>query len=377
MRERKASLGPRTQRTSSNQEEDFNSLNSPKLLIIGTQKGGTGALSTFLELHPSFRRSSASEPSFFNKKYALGSKWYLNQWAHALGEKHVINFEKSPGYINSLEAPARIREMLGPEVKFILLLRNPAGRAYSHYRLMTEVFWKRVSKRFASFAASDSDCMQRLCGESNFPWGYELDGKLPRPSFEEMLADVAPSLAAKYFAESVSILGERGTPTCYRRCLRGEGKQWNGILSRGLYAQHIRHWQKYIDLKQMLILKTEDLYFDPIRILSLIQDFMKPQLSHTIDFSALLLRTEDGHYTIKNRQDSTKADQHRRAMEGSVDIVARNAKGFGPQTKAFLEEFYRNSTEELYEILGERLWEEGYTAVYTSQMRTLVKENKA
>lgn len=128
---------------------------------------------------------------------------------------------------------------------------------------------------------------------------------------------------------------------------------------------------------QMLILKTEDLYFDPIRILSLIQDFMKPQLSHTIDFSALLLRTEDGHYTIKNRQDSTKADQHRRAMEGSVDIVARNAKGFGPQTKAFLEEFYRNSTEELYEILGERLWEEGYTAVYTSQMRTLVKENKA
>eukprot|EP00854_Cymbomonas_tetramitiformis_P021463 gene21463-25814_t len=190
--------------------------------------------------------------------------------------------------------------MLGSDMKFILLLRNPAGRAYSHYRLMTEVFWKRVSKRFASLAARDSDCLQRLCGESNFPWDYNLDGMLPRPSFEEMLADVAPSLAAKHFAEGVSIPGERGTPTCYRRCLHGEGKEWNGLLLRGLYAQHIRHWRKYVDRKQMLILKTEDLYFDPIRILSLIQEFMKPQLSHFVDYSTLLMKTEKGHYTIKS-----------------------------------------------------------------------------
>ncbi|KAK3256541.1 hypothetical protein CYMTET_34326 [Cymbomonas tetramitiformis] len=345
----------------------------PRLLIIGTQKGGTGALRSFLSLHPELQESRSNEPAFFNRdrNYHRGVGWYLWQWRPMPAGKHVNNFEKTPGYLNSITAPERVRKVLGPEVKLILLLRNPAGRAYSQYRLMTETFWKRVSVRLVQSSIS-APCAKSKCRNG----GQTIKG-LPRPSFKEMLADAAPSLAAKYYATNVSIPGEIGAPTCYRRCLNPEGKTWNGILSRGLYAPMIRHWLEYFDRKQMLIIKTEDLYFDPIRMMGMVQDFLKPELENTIDYSKLLVKTKDGHYDPANSE--TKADKRgpmaallkgkssgkakvpmnmsELEEEQLMDIIEKNSHGVSPQTKALLNEFFANSLEDLYSLMGERLWE--------------------
>jgi len=52
----------------------------PQCLIIGAQKGGTGALKEFLHLHPDVR-TKKNEVHFFddNKKYSRGLEWYRRQ----------------------------------------------------------------------------------------------------------------------------------------------------------------------------------------------------------------------------------------------------------------------------------------------------------
>ena len=105
-------------------------MQSPHFLIIGTQKGGTSSLYSALCQHPQVLKAARKEVHFFDQHYGRGHDWYLKQFPHC--HAGFITGEASPFYMAHPLAAQRIVEHC-PETKLIVLLRNPADRAISHY----------------------------------------------------------------------------------------------------------------------------------------------------------------------------------------------------------------------------------------------------
>jgi hypothetical protein len=120
----------------------------PNFLIIGAAKFGTSSLYTHLKRHPDVYMSLVKEPHFFalegksvnfsgpgedtriNSRSVTALKGYRNLFGGVSGE--VAIGEASPLYLYSPDAPGRIQHYI-PEAKLIVILRNPADRAYSAY----------------------------------------------------------------------------------------------------------------------------------------------------------------------------------------------------------------------------------------------------
>ena len=106
-------------------------------MIIGVQKGGTNALYRFLRQHPEIGMSSRKEVHLFDAP-EYSSDWTPEQ----IGERYRPYFEHCPGARVRGEAtpiylffPEIARELAryNPELKLIVLLRDPVARAISHY----------------------------------------------------------------------------------------------------------------------------------------------------------------------------------------------------------------------------------------------------
>lgn len=105
--------------------------NLPDVVIFGVRKGGTRALLEFLGLHPRIV-TAHYEMHFFDRteQYDRGVEWYRRQmpWARP-GQ---LTIEKTPGYFITAAAPVRLAE-LKPDVKLLLIVREPAMRVLSDY----------------------------------------------------------------------------------------------------------------------------------------------------------------------------------------------------------------------------------------------------
>ena len=114
----------------------------PDALIIGVRKGGTRALIDFLSVHPKVKHAS-QEVHFFDKPehYKLGINSYLSMLPAVSKEELLI--EKTPAYFVSPKAPELIHT-IQPDVKLLLIVRNPIDRVVSDYLQIEE---KRRSAR--------------------------------------------------------------------------------------------------------------------------------------------------------------------------------------------------------------------------------------
>jgi hypothetical protein len=112
-----------------------NQLNLPEFLIIGAQKEGTTWLRNNLLCHPDVffptlpHRSDPTEVRFFDSDFHRSLRYYSALFESG-GER--VRGDKSPNtYMISSKRIAFIRELM-PEVRLILMLRNPIDRAWSH-----------------------------------------------------------------------------------------------------------------------------------------------------------------------------------------------------------------------------------------------------
>ena len=113
--------------------------------------------------------------------------------------------------------PERLREVV-PEAKLIALLRNPVDRAYSQYHM-------KVSRGVESL------------------------------SFDEAIEREPERLAA---------------------CDDPTGAAWrhHSYLARGRYAEQLERWLHRFSRDKMLILKSEELYAEPQRVLGQVQHYL-------------------------------------------------------------------------------------------------------
>ena len=112
----------------------------PDYLIIGTKRGGTTSLQQYLTAHPDVLEPKAAKAShYFDANFSKGWSWYrahfpLQRWMdqeRAAGRPVVVG-EASPYYCFHPLALDRIVARV-PDVKLIIVLRDPVERAWSHY----------------------------------------------------------------------------------------------------------------------------------------------------------------------------------------------------------------------------------------------------
>ena len=122
----------------------------PHFIIIGCMKCGTTSLFKYLLEHPLVREPNctaahkAGVKCWMNKElhyfsdaaYSRGSSWY-NSLFPALG-KGEITGECTPDYLSEPLAARRILQDY-PQAKIIVVLRDPATRALSHFRFFLKL----------------------------------------------------------------------------------------------------------------------------------------------------------------------------------------------------------------------------------------------
>lgn len=200
----------------------------PDFLIIGGQRCGTSSLYYYLTEHPRIASASTKEIHFFDDNYPRGLGWYQAQFPTTVQKyyaKHgLLTGEASPYYLFHPQAPKRISQHL-PQVKLIVLLRNPIDRAYSQH-------WLEVLGNYEplSFEKAIKSEQERTAGER-----------------EKMLAD------------------EHYDSYNYRRFT---------YLARGIYVDQLQYWMTFYPKEQFLILRSEDLYSKPAEVVKETLEFL-------------------------------------------------------------------------------------------------------
>lgn len=118
-------------------------MNAPNFLIAGPPKCASTSLHYYFSQHPEIYVSEVKETHFFSHEYEKGISFYLDYFSTA-GNAKAIG-EATPSYCFLPFACDRIK-LHYPGMKWILCLRNPAERAFSHWSML----WARGVEK-ASF----------------------------------------------------------------------------------------------------------------------------------------------------------------------------------------------------------------------------------
>lgn len=188
----------------------------PHFIIIGAQRAGTTSLHRYLKDHPDVGPSWRKEIHYFDRYYEKGLDWYRAHFPRR-GKFPVVG-EASPFYVFDPRVPGRIAETLGEEVRFVVMLRNPVDRAHSNFQM-------KVRRGIEDL------------------------------SFEEAIAREDERLAAS--DDPVSL-------------------PWRhfSYLRRGLYAEQLERWLARFPRERFHVIRSEDFYAEPERILHEAQDFI-------------------------------------------------------------------------------------------------------
>ena len=192
----------------------------PDYLIIGAAKCGTSSLYEYLVQHPNVEPAIGKEINFFDMRYDRGINWYRTyfppliqrNFTKNIFKNNLITGEATPRYIDHPHAPERVAKTI-PNVKLIVMLRNPVDRAYSHYQM--------------EYANKNEDL-----------------------SFEDILTE-----------EPKRMEGEIEKLTTDKNY---DSKEYphRAYLATGHYAKYLKNWFKYFPREQFLIINNEDFLSD-------------------------------------------------------------------------------------------------------------------
>ncbi len=194
---------------------------NPNFIIIGTVKGGTTSLYSYLTKHPLILPAIRKEIYFWNDKRSFdrGLDWYYSHFPEISTNQICNSGEASPNYLLSPHAGERLAQVF-PQTKLILLLRNPIDRAVSHHYMNVALAHEHRSLDIALLS--------------------ELDFLKTHPETDSVNSQITPS-----------------------------------YLIAGLYLKHIQRWLQWFPREQFLILKSEDFFNAPNTIVNQTFEFLE------------------------------------------------------------------------------------------------------
>lgn len=237
----------------------------PDAYIIGFAKCGTTSLFEYLTEHNDVRSGFIKEVHYFDhaSRYVRGINWYRSNFPLSIQRairtkllhKKMIVVDATPRYINHPHAMHRIKKTT-PNAKFIVVLRNPIERAYSHYNMNANVM--RVVNEDLTFSEAIRQESQRISGE-----------------YEKMEQDES-YYSTEYYGHGY-----------------GEG---------GLYSRWLKKWMNEFP-NSILVLDNDSLRTDTQKTLDTVTDFLGLDRQKLRDLS----RRNVGQYDNSQIDDETRA----------------------------------------------------------------------
>lgn len=190
----------------------------PNFVCPGAARSATTTLYYMLIQHPQIFLPSIKETRFFALDYDKGLSWYEQKY-YSNARNEIAVGDISPAYLMHEKCSERIFRALGPEIKFIFMLRNPVDRAYSHYCMLRNHQFEDLSFEEA-ISIGDNDRIKKSFKYYGHENGYQYlkEGNYSRHIlkyleyfpierikiviFEEFITDVA-----KHMANIVRFLG--------------------------------------------------------------------------------------------------------------------------------------------------------------------------
>ncbi len=194
----------------------------PEFLIVGAQKAGTTSLYNCLKQHPAIVPARTKEIHYFSQHFDKGLDWYLEHFPERASDK--ISGEASPFYLFHPGSAKRIASQL-PDIKIIILLRNPTQRAISHYHQQARRHHEKLPMMEAFLAENER------IGNA---WNKLLAGKQ----------------------------------------LSGMKIQQCSYLKRGEYLEQILRYEQYFSPGQICILESSDFFDHPQAVLGKVFTFL-------------------------------------------------------------------------------------------------------
>ncbi len=102
----------------------------PDALVLGVPKAGTTSVAAWIDAHPDAWVQPSKELEFFNLHWDQGLDAYRADFADA-GDA-TVTCEATPDYLLHPATLERITATL-PRARFVVLLREPVARAWSHF----------------------------------------------------------------------------------------------------------------------------------------------------------------------------------------------------------------------------------------------------
>jgi len=196
----------------------------PDFIVIGAMKSGTTSLYNYICEHPCVLPAAYDEVGFFDDNFHLGLNWYRSLFPTKKQidntrqkEGIAITGEDTPFYFWNKDARDRIQKLL-PNVKLILILRNPVDRAFSEYNDVLKA--KSVNSSFEEYIKSDLENIE------NNPLNVIQCG------------------------------------------------QKNAIISRGIYFKQLEMWRELFPKEQIFIFDNNELSQKPVEIMNKVFKFL-------------------------------------------------------------------------------------------------------
>lgn len=275
----------------------------PQAIIIGAKKCGTRALLKFIGAHQNVSAANA-ETHFFDRFYHMGYEWYREQMP--LSNDAQITIEKTPKYLVDKLVPKRVYKM-NPDIKLIVVLRNPVVRAVSEYVQSQANKLKPglVKRNIDSFKQNDS------------------------VKFQKMLYNVHNT--------------NNYTKSRRKRSIRTD---WP-IVKNGIYYEHIKQWLRYFKLDQFLFVNGEKLIRDPSSELDKVQVFLN--LNRLIKREHFVHNKRKGFACIRKPLDSNQ-------VKCLNDQKGRKHPRIDTNVLNDIADFYRPYNQMLFRLINQKPW---------------------
>lgn len=287
--------------------------------ILGAAKCGTSSLYYYLNQHPDILMSTPKEPLFFEKEYNNGLDYYKKKYfslhtnERLLGEARHRNLFLP--YI-----PPRIAKSF-PDSKFIIILRNPVDRAFSHY-----IHRKNRGMDSLSFEDAIKENLARVSEGITFSNNDQIE------SYINQLSDDGASL------------------------------QFRTYIDCGYYAQQINRYLKYFSLENFLIIFMEDLSANAKKTYHDILQFLDINLAlNDINFKKQNVRATKLNIQISNalnRHPLLKSLIPQKLKQIIRDLINKNFSNqykINEETRSLLISHYLEHNNALEHLIGRDL----------------------
>lgn len=203
---------------------DINKKGRPDFLIPGFMKCGTTSLYQYLTAHPQVLPSVDKELYFFTNFFEYGTDFYQAHFPAILDKTKCLTGEASAIYLHHPSIAKKVFSLF-PDIKLIVLLRNPIERTISSYSL----YHKSVSEQNKRELAI-SACIEQI----------------------QQVGDNSVDLFSIEALSSSNMIH----------------------LLYSLYIYHLKEWLSVFPRDQFLILKSEDLFGNPSATMNQVYDFL-------------------------------------------------------------------------------------------------------